>query len=382
MALLKFDQDHEVFRKTVKDFIEKEIRPNAEKWEEEQLTPRELWKKCGEMGFFGIHYPEALGGMGCDFTYTYIFFEEMGGCGSSGVSLGLCVQSDMATPALARHGSDFLREKYLIPALRGDMIASIAVSEPGAGSDVANIQTRARLDGDEWVINGSKTYITNGTQSDWLCLLARTSDEPGYKGLSLFVVPSDVPGYDRGKKLKKTCYMASDTAEIHLTDVRVPKENLIGEEGKGFYYQMEQFQVERLGGVIMALGAMKRSYDLTKRFISERQTFGRPLAGWQVIRHKMAQMLAEINMIEAFTHRCVAMANKGMDFTKDVSMLKLVAAQSILNVTGEAVQIHGGAGLMSEYEVSTYYRDAKLLAIGGGSNEMMKEIVCKMEGWA
>lgn len=352
-----------------------------EQWEQQGRTPRELWKKCGDLGLFGIHYPKAFGGMEADFTYSLILGEEMGGCGSSGTALGLSVQCDMATPALAHHGSDFLRDKYLTPSIKGDLITAIAVTEPGFGSNVAGIKTRAVLDGDHYVINGSKTFITNGCQADWICALVRTSDQPGYQGLSLFVIPTDLEGFSKGKTLKKTCYLSSDTAELFFEDLRVPATHLIGKEGMGFRYQMEQFQMERLSAVILALGAVKRSYELTCSYVKERDAFGRPLIGHQVTRHKLAQIVSEINMLESFTHRCVVLANEGKDFTRDVSMLKLVMAQALVKLTEECIQLHGGYGLMQEYEVSRYYRDAKLLGIGGGTNEVMKEIISKTEGW-
>lgn len=378
---MQFSEEHKMFKKMVRDFVDKEIRPNVEKWEDEGRTPREVWQKCGELGFLGIHYPKEVGGQGLDYSFTALFHEEMAKCGSPGVALGLCVQTDMATPALAHHGSDFLRKEYLVPAIKGEMISSIAVSEPNAGSDVASIRTQAKRDGDDWVINGTKTFITNGTQCDFICLLARTSDEPGYKGMSLFVVPSKTPGFSRGKTLKKVCFHSSDTAEIILENVRVSKDHLIGEEGKGFIYQMQQFQVERLGGCVMSLGAIKQCYQLTKKYIFEREAFGSPLVKMQTIRHKMAQMAAEISVVESAVRSCVAKSVAREDFTKEVSMLKLIMAQVQHRVMDECVQIHGGWGLMSEYEVARYFRDVKLAAIGGGTNEVMKEIISKMEGF-
>jgi len=229
-------------------------------------------------------------------------------------------------------------------------------------------------------VNGRKMFITNGTQADFLTLLVRTSPATGYQGMSLLVVPTDLPGVSTGKVLKKICYPSSDTAEIILDNVRVPVENLIGQEGKGFIYQMEQFQFERLAAVAMAVGGMKRCYDLTKKYIFERSAFGKPLYKHQTIAHKMAQMLAEINAIEAYSFKCLQMANARIDFTKDVSMLKLLAAQTQQRMMEECVQIHGGYGLMSEFEVARYFRDAKLTGIGGGTNEIMKEIIVKMEG--
>ncbi len=377
---VEFTSDHEIFRDSVKKFIEKEIRPFAETWEIQGRTPRSLWKKCGEMGFLGISYPDSVGGMGADFLYNYIFAEEMAKCGSPGVATGFAVQTDMATPALAEHGNPLLIENFLKPAISGDMICSIAVTEPGCGSDVAGVQTRAVLDGNDYVINGQKTFITNGTQADFITLLARTNDKPGHHCFSLFVVPTKISGFSVGKVLRKISHLSSDTAEIVLQDVRVPKNHLIGQEGEGFIYQMEQFQFERLAGMANAIGMMKRGYELTKKYVSMRETFGKPLVERQVVQHKLADMYAEIILIETLALRCVELAQKKENFSKLVTVLKLKGAQAKIRVLEECVQLHGGYGLMHEYEVARLYRDSKLAGIGGGANEIMLEIIAKMEG--
>jgi citronellyl-CoA dehydrogenase len=380
MGLLKFTEEHELFRDTVRKFIEKEIRPHAEAWEEAGRTPRALWKMCGDLGFLGISYPEEVGGMGAEFTYNYIFAEEMGHCGSPGVATGLAVQTDMATPALAEYGNKFLKENYLKPAIRGDMICSIAVTEPNCGSDVAGLATRAVRDGDSYVINGRKTFITNGTQADFITLLARTSDKPGHHCFSLFIVPTKTKGFSVGKVLKKISHPSSDTAEIVLQDVRVPKDHLIGEEGEGFIYQMRQFQYERIAGIANAVGSMKRGYQLTKKYCSERETFGKPLIQRQVVQHKLAEMYAEIILLESLAHKCVSLALEKQDLTRDVTVLKLMGGQAKLRVLEQCVQLHGGYGLMHEYEIARLYRDSKLTTIGGGATEIMLEIIAKLEG--
>ncbi|MEK6628311.1 MAG: acyl-CoA dehydrogenase family protein [Bdellovibrionota bacterium] len=379
MPLLKYSPEHEIFRTQIKNFVEKEVRPFVEKWEQQGKTDRALWKRCGEMGFLGITYPESLGGMGADHFFSQVFVEEMSQCGSSGVILGLIVQTHMATPALVAHGSDFLKEKYLKPAILGDKICAIAVTEPNCGSDVAGLETRAVLQGDHYLVSGSKMFITNGLQADFLTLLARTSDQPGYGSYSLFVVPTDLPGVSTARALKKTCYLSSDTAEVSLENVKLPKEFLIGTEGKGFKYQMEQFQHERLAIIIMMVGTMKRAYELTKKYVTERTAFGKLLVEHQVTRHKLAQILAELTLVESATYQCVEMATRNEDFTKEVSMLKLTGAQIQQRVLEECAQIHGGYGLMQEYEVARYFRDSKLSSIGGGSSEIMKEIISKIE---
>ncbi len=375
-----FQNEHKIFKKTVSEFVDKEVRPYIAQWEEAGLTPRSFFKRCGEMGFLGLNYAEEFGGAGADHAFSYIFNLEMAKCGSCGVALGLSVQNDMATPALAKHGNKYLKDTYLRAANKGEMIASIAVSEPNHGSDVAAIETKAVKEGDHYIVNGRKMFITNGTQSDFLTLLARTTPGTGYQGLSLFIVPTNLPGVSAGKALKKICYPSSDTTEIILNNVKISAENMIGREGAGFLYQMEQFQYERLAAVAMSLGGMKRCYELTKKYIFERSAFNKPLYKMQTIAHKMAQMAAEVNCLEAYSFKCVQMANAGIDFTKDISMLKLLAAQTQQRMMEECVQIHGGYGLMTEYEVARYFRDAKLTGIGGGTNEIMKEIIVKMEG--
>jgi citronellyl-CoA dehydrogenase len=380
MALLHFTEEHELFRQSVRKFIEKEIRPHAEQWERDGITPRSVWKKCGELGFLGISYPESVGGMGAEFAFNYIFAEEMGRCGSPGVATGLAVQTDMATPALAEHGNAFLKESFLKPAIRGDMICSIAVTEPGCGSDVAGLTTTATRDGDSYVIRGRKTFITNGTQADFLTLLARTSTGQGHHHYSLIVVPTQSKGFSVGKVLRKISHPSSDTAEIVLDNVRVPCSHLIGEEGEGFIYQMRQFQYERLAGIGNAIGMMKRGYELTKQYVSERETFGMPLIKRQVIQHKLAEIYAEIVLIETLAHKCVMLANERKDFSKDVTVLKLMGARAKMRTLEECVQMHGGYGLMQEYEVSRLFRDSKLTTIGGGASEIMLEILAKMEG--
>ncbi len=263
---MQFTAEHEQFRKTVRDVVENEINPYADEWERAGIFPaRELFPKLGALGILGLEYDPAFGGQGADHSFTLVYGEEMGRCNTGGVAMAISVQTDMATPALARFGSDELKERYLRPAIAGEMIAAIAVTEPDAGSDVANLRTRATRDGDEWVVNGTKLYITNGTQADWLCLLARTSDEGGSRGMSQIVVPTDTPGFSVSRKLDKLGQRSSDTAELSFVDVRVPVDHTIGEVGRGFQQQMAQFQNERLIASYMATGNMRRALDRTDR---------------------------------------------------------------------------------------------------------------------
>ena len=284
--------EHRLFRKTLRDLFEREIEPHVEEWEAARTFPaHELFPKLGAVGLFGLEYDEAYGGMGADHTFTLVAAEEMGRISCGGVPMAIAVQMSMSTPALARYGSPELKERYLAPAIRGEVVTSIAVTEPDAGSDVAGIRTRAVRDGDEWVINGSKLYITNGTQADWLCLLARTSDEPGSRGMSLIVVPTDVPGVAVSRKLEKLGMWSSDTAELSFTDVRVPLSNTIGEIGRGFQQQMVQFQAERLTTFYKQVGSIELALERTKAYLRERRAFGAPLLANQYPQFVLAELV-------------------------------------------------------------------------------------------
>src|SRR5215468_3490430 len=270
-----FTPEHEELRRSLQKFIAAEVNPHVDEWEEAGIFPaHELFKKMGDLGFLGLTYPEQYGGLGLDFWYTVVFCEELGKCEASGVPMGITVHTDMCTPALAEHGSHELKKEFLEPSIRGEMVGCIGVSEPDAGSDVASIRTRAVSDGDEWVINGRKLYITNGTQADWVCLLARTSEGTGYKGMSLIIVPTNTPGFSVSRKLRKLGNNSSDTAELSFTDARVPVSNTIGLQGRGFQQQMTQFQNERMIAAYTAVGAMDRALSLTASYLRDRQTFG------------------------------------------------------------------------------------------------------------
>lgn len=379
---MEFSQEHQMFRKSLRQFIKTEINPYVEKWEEEEIFPaKELFKKMGEQGFLGMSYPEEYGGSGLDYSYHVVLAEELGRvCNCAGVPMAIAVQTDMATPALAAFGSEELKEKYLAPAIRGDMVAAIAVSEPNAGSDVASIQTRADADGDHYVINGSKLYITNGTQADWLCLLARTSPGTGFKGMSLIVVPTDTPGFKVSRKLKKLGNHSSDTAELFFEDMRVPKANLIGVEGMGFILQMQQFQKERLIGAVMATCGAERIVRMTIDYCRERSTFGLPLIDNQWIHFKLSELLTEIEILKQFNYHCAREMVKGEDVTKEVSMAKLKSGRLVREVADTCIQFHGGMGYMEEYPMARYFRDARLVSIGGGADEVMLGIIAKFEG--
>ena len=377
-----FTKDHEMVRRAVRDFVDKEINPHMDQWEAEGTAPlHDLFKKMGDLGFLGIRYDPKWGGEGLDYWYELVFLEELGRIQGSGLPTAIGVQTHMATPAIAEFGSDYLKETYLKPALKGDMVAAIAVTEPGAGSDVAAIATTADQDGESYIINGSKTYITNGTQADFLTLLARTSDDPGYHSFSLFVVPTDTPGFSVSRKLKKLGLRSSDTAELFFDNARIPAENLIGKEGEGFVYQMQQFQHERYAALPMSYVAAESIMTMTVEHIRQREVFGKPLITRQVLRHRMADWATESECLRHLTYHIVRMKSEGVDVTREVSMGKLYAAQLLQKVADGCLQMYGGLGFMNEMLISRYYRDARLFSIGGGADEIMREIICKVEGY-
>ncbi|HRL12234.1 MAG TPA: acyl-CoA dehydrogenase family protein [Aggregatilineales bacterium] len=376
-----FSAEHAMFRKTLRTFIEREINPHVDAWEEAEIWPaHDVLKKLGDLGALGLTYEAEYGGMEADYWYTVVFGEELGRIDCAGVPMGIAVHSDMATPALAQWGTPELKRQYLEPAIRGDMVAAVAVTEPDAGSDVASIRTFARLDGDDYVINGAKLYITNGVQADWICLLARTSDEGGFRGMSLIVVPTSTPGFRVSRKLKKLGNHSSDTAELSFEDVRVPVSNRIGEEGMGFILQMQQFQKERLIGAIMGISGAERAVRRTIDYLKMRQTFGRPIIDNQFVHFKLVELITEIEMQRQFSYHCAAKIAAGEDVTREASMAKLKVGRLMREVADWCMQFHGGIGYMEETWVSRYYRDARLTSIGGGADEIMLGIIAKYEG--
>ena len=377
-----FTREHDQVRRAVSDFIKKEINPNVDQWEEDGIAPlKDIFKKMGDLGFLGIRYDPKYGGQGLDYWYDTVFLEELGHIQALGLSVAITVQTHMATPAIYEFGSDYLKETYLRAAIAGDMVGAIAVTEPGAGSDVAAIQTMAEKDGGEYVINGSKMYITNGTQADFYTLLARTSDQPGYHSFSLFVVPSDLPGVRVGRKLDKLGVRISDTAELFFDNVRVPAANLIGKEGQGFVYQMMQFQHERFSLLPFACTAARDIIDITVKHIRERMVFGKPLIARQVLKHRLADWLTEIECLQQLIYHIVRKKEAGLDATREVSMGKLAASQVLIKVADGCLQMFGGLGFMQEMIISRYYRDARGLAIGGGADEVMLDVIAKLEGY-
>ncbi len=379
---LYFTKEHDQVRKAAREFFKKEINPYVDEWEEQGTAPlHEIFKKMGDLGFLGIRYDPKWGGEGLDYWYELAFQEELGSIDCGGVPMAIAVQTSMSTPSIDQFGSDYLKETYLKPAIAGDMVSAIAVTEPDAGSDVAALKTTAKKEGDYYILNGSKTFITNGTQADFLTLLARTSDEPGYHSFGLFVVPTNIPGFVVSKKLDKLGMRSSDTAELFFDNMKIPAENLIGEEGEGFIYQMQQFQHERFVCMPMTYTTMRNVIEMTQDYLRERIVFGKPLMSKQVLRHRLAQWLAETESLKQLTYHIVRMKMAGMDATREISMGKLLAGQLSSKVTDGCLQMYGGSGFMNEMVISRHFRDSRLLAIGGGANEVMCEIISKMEGF-
>lgn len=373
--------EHEQLRRTTLNFVENEINPFVDEWETAGIFPaRQLFKKLGDLGLLGISKPTEYGGMDLDYSYEIIFAEELGSALCGGVPMGIGVQSNMATPALARFGSNDLRREFLVPAITGDKIFSIAVSEPGAGSDVASIRTAARKDGDDYIINGSKMWITNATQADYFCLLANTSDGNAHTSKSLIIVPSDTAGITVGDKLKKLGMRSSDTAPIYFDDVRVPQRNRIGDEGKGFTYQMMQFQEERLFAAAMGLKSLETCINSTIDYVRERQVFGQPLLNNQVINFRLAELQTEVEALRSLTYRATDEYVAGKDVTLLASMAKLKAGRLNRELPDACLQFWGGMGYMEETIINRLYRDARLCAIGGGADEVMLGIITKLMG--
>jgi citronellyl-CoA dehydrogenase len=379
-----YTEAHLQMVETTRRFVAEEIDPHAEEWEAAEAFPaHELFKKLGNLGLLGVTKPERFGGLGLDFSYSVAVGEALGYMKAQGVGMAIGVQCDMATPALAAFGSDELRRAYLAPAIAGDMVASIGVSEAGAGSDVASIKTTARKDGGDYVVSGSKMWITNALQADWVCLLCNTSEGGGHKNKSLIVVPLKDGGKRRAgiemQKIKKFGMWSSDTAQIFFDEVRVPQQNRIGEEGMGFIYQMRQFQEERLNAAARRL-AITGLIDQTVDYLRERKAFGRPLLDNQFIQFKLAELKTEIEALRALTYMATQAYIEGKDVTELASMAKLKAGRLSREVADWCMQFQGGMGYTWDNPVSRAYRDFRLGSIGGGADEIMLQVIAKQMG--
>jgi citronellyl-CoA dehydrogenase len=376
-----YTETHRELQRTVRKFVENEIDPHADDWEAAGILPaHELFKKMGQQGLLGIHKPEQFGGQGLDYSYEMAFCEAIGNAKSASSVMAIGVQTDMATPALARYGTDELREEFLKPSISGDFVSCIGVSEVGSGSDVASIKTTAKKDGGDYVINGGKMWTTNGTQADWMCLLANTGEGPVHRNKSLICLPMKTKGVTVMRKLDKLGMRASDTAQIAFDDVRVPQRYLIGEEGMGFTYQMRQFQEERLWAAGAGLMKMERAIRMTIEYTAERQAFGKSVLDNQVVHFKLAELETKVELLRSLVYRAVEEYINGAEVTQLASMAKLTAGRLLREVSDGCLQYWGGMGYMTESEISRMYRDGRLTSIGGGADEVMLSIICKGMG--
>ena len=376
-----FTDEHELLRKSLRSFFDREIVPHCDAWEEERIFPaHEVFKKMGNEGYLGLTKPEEFGGAGLDYSYAIVLAEELGRLPSGGVSLAVGVQTDMCTPALARFGSDELRKEWLAPSIAGDLVGCIGVSEVGAGSDVASIKTTARKDGDDYIINGGKMWITNGIQADWMCCLVNTSDDKAHKNKSLVIIPMASKGVERAKKLHKLGMWASDTAQIFFDEVRVPQRYRIGAEGMGFMLQMLQFQEERLWGAANAITAMDEVIADTINYTRDRKAFGKSILDNQVVHFRLAELATEVECLRSLIYRAAELFLSGKDVTRLASMCKLKGGRLAREVSDSCMQYWGGMGYMWESKIARMYRDSRLASIGGGADEVMLSIICKLDG--
>jgi acyl-CoA dehydrogenase len=371
-----FASEHEDLRATIRRWVISEVLPEQDDWERNREFPRELFTRAGELGFLGLKYPERLGGQGGDHLHDAVWAEEIAAAGiSGGVGAGLGAHTGIATPPIWTFGSDEQHERWLRPAIRGELIAALGITEPGAGSDVASIRTRARRVAGGWIVNGAKTFITNGVRADVLVCAVRTTEHGGHHGISFLVLERGMDGYRVSRKLEKMGWHASDTAELAFDDVFVPGENLLGTENGGFALIMANFQWERLLMALGAVGAMRWCLEATVAYAGERQAFGRPLGRFQAIRHKVAEMATRLEVGRAMTLNALRLFHSGQDALQEVTLAKLYSQRAAVEVADDAVQVHGGYGYMREYRVERALRDARLGPIGGGTDEIMKEIV-------
>ena len=372
-----FTEEHDFFRKSFADFLRKEVVPHIDEWEKTGTIDRSIWPKFGEMGYFGLKYPEAYGGTDLDIFYTVIFLEELQKINSGGFAAAMWAHAYLAMTHLNAEGSDVIKEKYLKASAAGEMIGCLAISEPFGGSDVAGMRTTAVKDGDHYTINGSKTFITNGVYSDYLIVAAKTDPEAGNKGISIFLIDRDTPGVS-ASKLDKLGWRASDTGEIAFADVKIPTSNLMGEEGKGFFYIMQHFALERLIMGINAHARAEHALEYTLQYMSERKTFGKQINKYQALRHKMAEHLSSVEVNKVFNYNIAYRLDQGDYVVKEASMSKLMSTKMADEVIYDCLQMLGGYGYMEEYPLARMLRDSRLGPIGGGTSEILKEIISKM----
>jgi alkylation response protein AidB-like acyl-CoA dehydrogenase len=375
-----FTDEHSELRESIRRFVAAELRPHATEWEDARWFPDEVFPKLAGVGFLGLKYPEEYGGEGGDCVHDAVFTEELAGCASGGTAAGIGAHVGIATPPVFKFGTEDQKQRFLVPAIKGERIAALGITEPGAGSDVAGIRTFAKKVDGGYVVNGSKTFITNGVRADFVVTAVKTTEDGGHQGLSFLLIEKDMEGFSVSKKLEKMGWHASDTAELAFQDVFVPDENLLGEENKGFYLIMANFQWERLLMAIGAVGSMQLVLEKTIAFALERNAFGREIGHFQAIRHKIAEMAVKLEASRSITYHALRLFADGTDAIREVTEAKLISQRSAFEVADESLQIHGGAGYMKEYEIERVARDLRLGPIGGGTDEIMKEILGRQMG--
>ena len=373
-----FSEEHDLIRKSVKKFCQEEIAPHSAQWDAEGIFPRELFDKAAKLGLFGIRLDPAYGGLGMDWWATAAYSESMAYSDSGSVTMGLFVQSDITLPVIDKLGTSEQKDEFLRPGIAGEQIAALGISEPGGGSDVANIKTTARIDGGDLVIRGQKLWITNGTRADFVITAVRTGAE-GHKGISFVIVPTKTKGFSVGKKLSKVGNLASDTAELFYDDVRIPLRYVLGELNQGFYYVMKNFQGERLAAALGSVGSLDRAIQLALAYGHDRKAFGQSIRSFQVWRHRFAEHLTSVEAARWLTYRATDLYNRGLKATREISMAKLFTSELQQRVTYDCMQIHGGFGYINEYPIGRMWRDVRLGTIGAGTSEIMKEIISKEE---
>jgi alkylation response protein AidB-like acyl-CoA dehydrogenase len=375
-----FTKEHEQFRQMVRAFLEKECVPHTQEWLEAGMVSRQAWRKAGEIGLLGWEVPEEYGGLGIkDFRYSVVIAEEIAGTGTQGMALGL--HNDVVAPYLIDLAREEQRRRWLPRFVSGELLAAIAMSEPGAGSDLRRISATARRDGDHYILNGTKTFISNGILADLVIVLARTDPEAGHRGMSLLVVEAGMDGFERGRKLDKIGQRAQDTAELFFRDVRVPAGNVLGEEGKGFYYLMRNLPQERLGIAVYAIAQAERAFQVTQEYARDRHAFGRPIGGFQVNRFALAEMKTKLDAARAYLDRCVQGALDGELTPEEAAGAKWWATELQWEIVDRCLQLHGGYGYINEYEIARLWRDARVQRLYGGTTEIMKEIVGRSMGF-
>jgi citronellyl-CoA dehydrogenase len=380
IATTFFTPEHEALRGSIRAFVERELQPYAEQWEADGNFPDSVFTKMGEAGWLGLSYPEEYGGSGGDYISSLVLKEEMARSGSGGVGMAVAVQTDMATPPILKFGTEAQKQEWLVPAIKGTKIACLGITEPNAGSDVANIETTAVRDGSDWIVNGRKIFITNGVRAHFCTLVARTDKPSGYHGFSLFIVPTNTPGWQVTRRLDKLGMHSSDTAEIVMEDMRLPEDALLGEEGKGFYQIMWELQGERLVAAAGAVAGSQLLFDRCLQYVNERNAFGQPIGKFQTMAHRLAEMATEIHAARELVYDAVWKFNKGDYPVKEISMCKLYTGIVCSKIANHAMQIFGGAAYLMDLPIQRAWRDTRLMRIGGGADEVMREILAKMRG--